>query len=340
MKKYLLSVLIIIIFAGFTYPQLSDSVKQNEIFWKITKDKSIKWDLVNETRLPHVDNIEMSGQKVAAIVSYNVDENKILEITRDIIFPQLRVFIKSSESSWRNYRAYLRDEYGDQVLPKIIVEDRTFEAGPLDSIKINGMLYLYHGKTQGLITTRTLMPSMTERLFIEKWTITNVTDTIKQLDFGKTEFRQEQTGVKGIYKRKIYCDALENVTLKPSDSYEFAVYFTAYLNDEPELKISYKDVIAERNSFLNIIQNNLLLESPDTVLNTLFCFSKIRAAESIYQTKMGLVHSPGGGRYYTGVWANDQAEYSGPFFPYLGYDIGNQAAMNAYVMFKKKHTGR
>jgi hypothetical protein len=50
---------------------------------------------------------------------------------------------------------------------------------------------------------------------------------------------------------------------------------------------------------------------------------------------MGLVHSPGGGRYYTGVWANDQAEYSGPIFPYLGYETGNIAAMNAYRQFLK-----
>ena len=50
---------------------------------------------------------------------------------------------------------------------------------------------------------------------------------------------------------------------------------------------------------------------------------------------MGLVHSPGGGSYYTGIWANDQAEYSGPFFPYLGYTTGVQAAMNAYKMFLK-----
>jgi hypothetical protein len=47
------------------------------------------------------------------------------------------------------------------------------------------------------------------------------------------------------------------------------------------------------------------------------------------------VHSPGGGNYYLGIWANDQAEYSGPFFAYLGYQTGMQAAMNAYRIFKQ-----
>ncbi|NJK87340.1 MAG: hypothetical protein HC906_16505 [Bacteroidales bacterium] len=49
--------------------------------------------------------------------------------------------------------------------------------------------------------------------------------------------------------------------------------------------------------------------------------------------KLGLVHSPGGGNYYAGVWANDQVEYSGPFFPFLGYDTGIEAAKNAYTVF-------
>jgi len=30
------------------------------------------------------------------------------------------------------------------------------------------------------------------------------------------------------------------------------------------------------------------------------------------------MHGPGGGRYYAAIWANDQAEYANPFFPFLG----------------------
>ncbi|MEM6379439.1 MAG: six-hairpin glycosidase-like protein, partial [Bacteroidota bacterium] len=79
----------------------------------------------------------------------------------------------------------------------------------------------------------------------------------------------------------------------------------------------------------------LVLQTPDPIINTLFYFSKIRASESIFNSSMGLVHSPGGGNYYVGIWANDQVEYSGPFFPYLGYETGNMAAFNAYQMFQK-----
>src|SRR5690606_19598056 len=103
--------------------------------------------------------------------------------------------------------------------------------------------------------------------------------------------------------------------------------------DEGEVEESYATAEAGRNAFLDEMKNKLVLKTPDPVLNTLFYFSKIRASESIFDTKMGLVHSPGGGNYYAGIWANDQVEYSGPFFPYLGYSKGKRAAYNAYIHF-------
>jgi hypothetical protein len=49
----------------------------------------------------------------------------------------------------------------------------------------------------------------------------------------------------------------------------------------------------------------------------MFAFAKIRGTESIYNTKAGLMHGPGGLRYYAAIWANDQAEYINPFFAFL-----------------------
>lgn len=44
----------------------------------------------------------------------------------------------------------------------------------------------------------------------------------------------------------------------------------------------------------------------------MFAFAKLRGAESIYRTKGGLMHGPGGEAYYAAVWANDQASISTP----------------------------
>ena len=331
MKFCRLFILILVCIPGIGLSQVSEI--QKETYWKVSEPSLIFWDLTTETKLPHSDNIELDGQKVAAIVSYEVDENRTLTVNRDIIFPQLRIFIESSANNWRKYRAYLRDEYSDEFLPTITVQERTFEPGPLDSVRICGMLQFYHAESQGLQVKRILLPSMSERLFVEIWTLKNVTDTPIEIEIGMTEFLQEQQGQNGKFTRKIYTDTSGKMTVKPGRWVEFGVYFSAQLNDEPVVQQNYTQVLMERNSFLDVVEQNLVLETPDPVLNTLFTFSKIRAAESIYDTKMGLVHSPGGGRYYTGVWANDQAEYSGPFFPFLGYKIGNEAAMNAYRQF-------
>ena len=42
------------------------------------------------------------------------------------------------------------------------------------------------------------------------------------------------------------------------------------------------------------------------------------------------MHGPGGERFYAAIWANDQAEYINPFFPFLGYDRGNRSALCSF----------
>ncbi|NQV03671.1 MAG: six-hairpin glycosidase-like protein, partial [Bacteroidia bacterium] len=294
---------------------------------------SITWDLTKETRLPHADNIEMNGQQVAGIIYYEIDTNRIPTLRRHLIFPQLQVFIKPGQSKWAKYRAYLKHDYEDDILPVLVSGDKTIKPGQVDSVVINGMLTFYHAPIQGVVIERTLLPSMTERLFVEGWKITNINDSAIEVSIGDCRYDLTQEGFYGTYKQSVSVYPTGTIFLNPGESYQFALFFAAYLNDEPGIVGTFDDFLEEREAFLDTIANNLKLKTPDPVLNTLFYFSKIRAAESIYKTKMGLVHSPGGGRYYTGVWANDQAEYSGPFFPYLGYEIGNIAALNAYRVF-------
>ena len=61
----------------------------------------------------------------------------------------------------------------------------------------------------------------------------------------------------------------------------------------------------------------------------------LRGSESIFDTKGGYMQSPGGEAYYAAVWANDQAEYINPFFPYLGYQAGNRSAMDSFGLFMR-----
>ena len=47
------------------------------------------------------------------------------------------------------------------------------------------------------------------------------------------------------------------------------------------------------------------------------------------------MHGPGGGSYYAAIWANDQAEYANPFFPFLGNPAGNESAINSFRHFAR-----
>ncbi len=120
--------------------------------------------------------------------------------------------------------------------------------------------------------------------------------------------------------------------IQPEDSVTFAVAFRARESGSNNPGINLDAEEAARRQRVDGFLSALELETPDPVLNTAFAFARIRAAESIYATKSGLLHGSGGGGYAT-IWANDQIEYANPFFPFLGDHAGNEAALNALRLF-------
>ena len=76
--------------------QYLNAQHSHQIFWRLSQTGGTIWDLATEQRLPHHDNIEMSGAKVSAIIYYEINKNKQLEIKREVIFPQLRTFDKNN----------------------------------------------------------------------------------------------------------------------------------------------------------------------------------------------------------------------------------------------------
>ena len=121
--------------------------------------------------------------------------------------------------------------------------------------------------------------------------------------------------------------------IQPGDSAVFVISYQATRGSEQSLVADWSLEESKRRDRINGILTLLRLETPDPILNTMFDFAKIRGTESIYNTKAGLMHGPGGLRYYSAIWANDQAEYINPFFAFLGDEIGNRSAMNAFRLF-------
>ncbi|MCL7764465.1 six-hairpin glycosidase-like protein [Polaribacter sp. Z014] len=312
------------------------SISQQLTHWAIDNTNQIRLDASSDKNNPYKDNIEMSGKRVSGIVTYSIGKEKELSVSREVFFPQLRTFIKTNDPEWKHYRAYFKDTFSDAILPTIVLNNKIYAPGKVQNTFINGKLTFKHAAVEGISLIRTFYPSATQRLFVEQWTLSNTTNNDVVLWGDKNETRKDVKGVKGNYTLYTNSNIKSKIELAAGDSYTFSVGISATLNDEEKIVIKGDEVLKERNTFLDEMKNALVLNTPDKTLNTLFEFSKIRASESIFESKLGLMHSPGGGRYYVGFWANDQAEYVNPFFPYLGYDLGNSAAMNMYNLYIKE----
>ncbi|MCF8715515.1 six-hairpin glycosidase-like protein [Joostella atrarenae] len=304
--------------------------------WKIEDKGSIILNINKNKIHKYNDNIEMSGRKISSIIHYSYNDEG-LKISRDIYYPQLRTYLKTSDPSWKEYRAYLKESYSDEILPSIEVNNLIFSPSKLNAIVIEGKLEFIYMEDNGLVLSRTFYPSMNDRLFVEEWSLKNVTEKHIEINGTETTISREINGERGVYRTKVESNLKEKVTIGPNESYSFVIAMSASLNNEssPSLNnINFESV--GRANFLNKMKSSLILETPNSALNRLFYFSKIRASESIFDSKIGLVHSPGGGRYYVGFWANDQAEYVSPFFPYLGYDLGIKSSNNMYELYEKE----
>ena len=316
--------------------EVISSTKQQR-YWKLQSNYTIVRDFSEAGSLPYADNIEMAGRKVAGIINYTIDTSRQLKVERQIFFPQLRTHLQADDPAWYVYRAYLKDIYGEEILPKLLVGQQFFVPGPLERMEIDGILKFHHGVAEsGLRLSRVFFPSMESRLFVEEWTLTNMTDSLIEIKNGSVFLQQKEEGLKGLYTRTITSTMPEKIQLAAGAEYTFEIKIAAQLNQEKKPGADIKKIKAERTTYLNQLRSALILETPEPVLNALFEFSKVRAAENIFDSKLGLVHSPGGGRYYCGFWANDQAEYVGPFFPYLGYDLANEATLNMYRLYAKE----
>jgi len=281
------------------------------------------------------DNIEMSGRRISAIVDYAIDTLGNIKINRKLIWPQLRSLPNSNSPWWQIYRAYTIKEFDDYIAPLVYYEDTLQILPPVKSIRLNGFIEIIHQPLKnGLLIKRHLYPSMNDAFFEEQWHFINSTNEAITIDIAAPSNTIIEKGVNDFYEIKQNWSKTGTQTIQAEETHIATGSICAFEKSKPI--ISDGSHFKERQAFLQTMDDNLILETPNETINQLFHFSKIRGAESIFDTKLGLVHSPGGGRYYGGFWANDQAEYIGPFFPYLNYPLANEAALNMYRLYLKE----
>ena len=116
-------------------------------------------------------------------------------------------------------------------------------------------------------------------------------------------------GVQGSYTvtAETYGDGSFN--LNPGESVDFSLVIKAYPGKDDSVGIlSATEELEKRKTFIDSLDENLILNTPDDVIDAEFRYAKIRGSESIYKTKGGYMHGPGGESYYAALWCNDQAE--------------------------------
>lgn len=295
--------------------------------WSLTPD-GIIWNIKSgET---HSDHIEMSGKKVSTVVRYKVATDGSLELSRSVVWPLLRTIPNNTHAS-------LTRRFSIDIPSLIIVNGKNPVNEKVQSISHNGLMTIISKFDPGIEIKRVLFPSYNLPAFCELYSIKNISKkalTVEIPDIKNVYKTLPEAGVEGSYfpTVKLYNSGVFKV--EPEKEISFSVAFIGNKTGE-DISVDVSMELTERIKFLDIIKNQLVFESPDEVLNQAFQFAKIRGAESIYETKGGFMHGPGGESYYAAIWANDQAEYIGPFFPYLGYDIGNKASLNAYKHFAR-----
>ena len=294
--------------------------------WKLAPEiNGIEWEVKN----PHEDHLEFSGLYVSAIVNYGVDTNGTLMLKKKVVWPMLRTIPNDTHAS-------LIHDFDKNQSAKIIVENKPIKEERPYLVTFNGILSI-NSKAGDLEIQRVLLPSPDKPLIIEQVTLTNNADKDLALTIEKLNYEHKtpkDKGVYGVYTIRAYSQGDKKISLKAGKQYTFNQIYIATKNGQ-NFTINIPNEIQKREAFLNEMRNSLVLETPDSNINQMFLFAKIRAAESIFATKGGLMHGPGGSRYYAAIWANDQAEYVNPFFPFLGYDKGNESAINSFRHFAR-----
>lgn len=291
------------------------SLKENDLLWQV-KDA-------------HQDQIEMSGRQMSAVIDYGSDTQGQLTLKRTVVWPMLRTIPDDTHASLMRHFA-LKDT------PRLTIDGVELKHEKLLQVTLNGQLKLVSDIGAGITLTRLLSPSLDEPALIERLTLENRSGKSIGFDFAalqKSETTAASAGTHGAYVIQASSSARQGV-LRQAEKISIDVVYSAQLINE----MVYVDVPEQLNKRQEKIQewrSKLVLETPEPALNAMFDFAKIRAAESIFATRAGLLHGPGGTRYYAAIWANDQAEYANPFFPYLGDASGIESALNSFRLFAK-----
>lgn len=186
-----------------------------------------------------------------------------------------------------------------------------------------GLLIITSDLDRGLVLERTLTPGRESPAFFELWQIRAESPAassrveITPLSYSSPlRYRHAEKGVyqygqpqgdavvrEGNYRIGISCAGAvgQSVTGASGLVCSAGMCYSARKDEDTPIKPDFEQEIAKRADFVRNLFGQLRFECPDPVLEVLFDYSKIRASDSICETKGGPMHAPGGGSYYAAI---------------------------------------
>ena len=296
-----------------------------------------RWNIIGDGKAiaqkvtdSHTDDIEMSGFYVSYVVRYGADDDGLLKMSRHPVFPTLR---KRPNDTHASYQC----DIDEKNIPQILIDGKKCCEKPVEYM-INGTLNI-SSVCGDIAVTRICYPSSSARVAYEKVTITNNGSTAVTVSVtGNGGLTGRTLGCMGICVTEISHDFYSDVTLAGGESTAFHIIINGRLVseecDSDEYDLNPDTELDDRYMNVEKLTSPLKLDTGCATLDTMFRFAKLRAGESVFNTKCGLLHSPGGFSYYAAVWCNDQVEYAGPWFAYTGDADLIEASYNAYKLFE------
>jgi hypothetical protein len=291
--------------------------------WALGDGQTTVWQVDGDAAPAHEDFIEQGGRGAGQVVFYRIGADRSLSVKRSVIWPSLRIIPNNTHGS-------LIHAYGPEAEPVVSIDGTSL--GPLivSTAILDGTLTFLGHAGHGIAVTRCTFPATASRAVIERWTLRNTGAVAVTVTVVPLALEDRRSGPYGVNIMSAAHDAPASTVLPPGREMTFALTFQGRLDGEPAVALDAAGEEAGRRAFVTALQQGLRLETPDAVLDRTFAMAKIRVAESINQTRGGLMLAPGGLSYYAATWCNDNVEYAGPFFPFLGDQGGNQASLDSY----------
>ena len=222
----------------------------------------------------------MSGLRISAVLRYGVGADGSFRFERSIVWPMLRTIPNNTHGS-------LMRRFAWDVPLMLSVNENCLQQEKVRRIVLDGTMTVESDWTAvkgSLSLTRVLFPSVDEAAFCEKYILKNTGEKPLYVEIPRARSvirTAPAKGVEGSYELVAEICGDTALMLAPRAEVAFGAFFSGRRSGDEALALNADAECAKRRALVAEWQRNLVLDTPDPVIDAMFAFAKIRAAESI-----------------------------------------------------------